>query len=375
MKKIYYFYKITNLVNDHFYYGVHITTNINDGYMGSGKRLHHAYKKYGIENFKKEIIKFFENADDLYEYESIVVNNELVKNPNCYNICHGGKKSTLGIVICKDVDGNRFEVPIDDERYIKQEIIPFNKKYIYYGNKLTGEICKKTYDQEYLDSYLNNPNYQIFPFGHDIHYIRVYDEIGNIIFVNRQDENVKNGIYKRVPTLLKHSEQTKNKLRQIYKKNGHQKGERNSQFGTKWINNGIQNKKIKKDELNTYIENGWVSGKIKKIKKEYITVYDMKGTPIKIDKEKVNLYKKNGYKLTNRSGKNNPCYGKICINNGTQNKKVKREDLAEWIKNGWKKGRILNMKWMHDTKSGHSKMVKLNLIQNYLDNGWEFGRV
>ena len=62
--KYHYFYKITNNINGHFYYGVHNTNNINDGYMGSGTRLHYAYKKYGIENFSKEILKYFESRNE-----------------------------------------------------------------------------------------------------------------------------------------------------------------------------------------------------------------------------------------------------------------------------------------------------------------------
>ena len=48
-----YFYKITNRINGHYYYGVHSTSDIDDGYMGSGKRLKHAKNLYGIENFDK----------------------------------------------------------------------------------------------------------------------------------------------------------------------------------------------------------------------------------------------------------------------------------------------------------------------------------
>lgn len=86
----YYLYKITNLINGHFYYGVHKTVNLNDGYMGSSHRLHKAYQKYGIENFKKEILEFFTNIDDMMNREAEIVTQDLVKDPNCYNLVRGG---------------------------------------------------------------------------------------------------------------------------------------------------------------------------------------------------------------------------------------------------------------------------------------------
>ena len=84
-----YFYKITNRINGHYYYGVHSTSDIDDGYMGSGKRLKHAKNLYGIENFDKEIIKFFDSDEDAYEYESQIVTQDLVKYDNCYNCMLG----------------------------------------------------------------------------------------------------------------------------------------------------------------------------------------------------------------------------------------------------------------------------------------------
>ena len=59
-----YFYKITNLINNHFYYGVHSTNNLNDGYFGSGVKLKQAVKKYGKENFKKEILFISSNEQE-----------------------------------------------------------------------------------------------------------------------------------------------------------------------------------------------------------------------------------------------------------------------------------------------------------------------
>lgn len=56
---LYTVYRTTNLLNGMFYIGVHKTTNPNDSYLGSGKRLRYAIKKYGVEAFEKEILHVF----------------------------------------------------------------------------------------------------------------------------------------------------------------------------------------------------------------------------------------------------------------------------------------------------------------------------
>ena len=108
-RKYHYFYKITNNINGHFYYGVHNTDNLDDGYMGSGKRLHFAYKKYGMENFTKEILKFFNSSAEAFEYEAKVVNETLAEDPNCYNISVGGNGNigfiTVNKVVVKTLSG------------------------------------------------------------------------------------------------------------------------------------------------------------------------------------------------------------------------------------------------------------------------------
>jgi hypothetical protein len=56
-----------------------------------------------------------------------------------------------------------------------------------------------------------------------------------------------------------HSDETKKKIGE--KNSNHQKGEGNSQFGTCWITRNGENKKIKKQELEAYIQQGWEKGR------------------------------------------------------------------------------------------------------------------
>ena len=77
--KYYYIYKITNKINNKIYYGQHTTSNLDDGYMGSGSALHKAFKKYGIENFEKKILKFYNSPEELNIVEARLVNKKLVR--------------------------------------------------------------------------------------------------------------------------------------------------------------------------------------------------------------------------------------------------------------------------------------------------------
>lgn len=87
-----YVYRITNLINQKEYVGVHTTSNLDDGYMGSGIAIMRAVKKHGVDNFRKEIIQFFDSESEAYDYESQIVNEEYVSREDTYNMTLGGKK-------------------------------------------------------------------------------------------------------------------------------------------------------------------------------------------------------------------------------------------------------------------------------------------
>ena len=83
-------YKITNLLNGKMYIGQHTTTNIDDGYMGSGLLIERAVKKYGKENFRKEWLMFCEDEEELNYMERVYVDQTWVDRSDTYNLAIGG---------------------------------------------------------------------------------------------------------------------------------------------------------------------------------------------------------------------------------------------------------------------------------------------
>ena len=70
---------------------MHATNKLEDGYIGSGKLLKAAIKKYGKENFKKKILYVFDNFEDMVEKEKQLCNEDVMNSPNYYNLKEGGE--------------------------------------------------------------------------------------------------------------------------------------------------------------------------------------------------------------------------------------------------------------------------------------------
>ena len=283
--KYHYFYKITNNLNGHFYYGVHNTNNLNDGYMGSGKRLHYAYKKYGIENFTKEILKYFNTTKEAFEYEAEVVNENLVKDNNCYNIKQGGEGwQTIGLITVKDKDGNCFDVQKDDPRYLSGELVGVTNGYVHVKDKFGNNLCILSNDPRYLSGelvgvtkgfgvYKNKNGECILCSLNDSRVINgelagitknkifTKDKNGNFFWVERDDPKYLSGELVNSWLNKKHKLSTKEKMSLSHKKNNDQQGEKHSQYGTCWIYNNKECIKIKKDQLEEYISKGWIKGR------------------------------------------------------------------------------------------------------------------
>lgn len=90
-------YKITNIVNNKIYIGVHKTNNPNDSYKGTGKIILKAHAKYGLDNFVKEVLYVYDTGDELlneemaFQKEAELVDQSFVDREDTYNIDLGGK--------------------------------------------------------------------------------------------------------------------------------------------------------------------------------------------------------------------------------------------------------------------------------------------
>lgn len=305
--KYHYFYKITNLINGHFYYGVHNTNNLEDGYMGSGNRLQYAYKKYGIENFNKEILKYFDTSKEAFEYEAEIVTEDLVKDNNCYNQKMGGDynwKTTKNTVMVFDTDGNTFRVHKDDPKYLSGEFKGITSGFV------TGE------DQNGNRFFVSKNDIR-FTTG-ELHHLgkgkaNYKDKNGNLYYLPINDKRVLSGELFSLNIGQKRSEEVKQKIKNslIGKDKTHK---------TCWVCNKYESIKINKSELNNYLNNGYQKGKtFKEIKNEKLHL----------------LHQQNNYQL----GEKNSQYGTCWIYNDKECIKIKKDQLEEYISKGWIKGR------------------------------------
>lgn len=177
---------------------MHSTTNLKDGYIGSGTNLRFAIRKYGSSNFKFEIIEWCSDRNELIKKEKEILDENFINDPNCYNIKPGG---TGGF---KD------------------------KNHQFKCSQAAGIKHRKMLESD--------PDYR---------------KKISISRIESNKKNHKNGTLKSIQEIYswtgkKHKEETKNKISE--KNSINQKGEKNSQFATKWITNGYENKKIKNTE-------------------------------------------------------------------------------------------------------------------------------
>lgn len=208
-RKYHIIYKTTCLVNGKFYIGMHSTDNLLDGYMGSGKRIKYSLNKHGIENHVTEILEFVSSRQGLKLREAEIINEELLGEQLCMNIRLGGEGGFDHL----SYEQRKNNALITNEK-VRLRLLndaEFENEY----KQRSAERMKKTHADgkfEYGKSFKNK----------------------------------------------KHSSETKE---QMSLKAKERIGDKNSQYGSCWINKDGSVKKIKKEELDHWIHEGWIKGR------------------------------------------------------------------------------------------------------------------
>lgn len=196
-KTIHYLYKTTCNVTGRWYIGMHSTQNLYDSYMGSGVVLRRSIRKYGVDNHVKEILDFFVTKELMVEAEKKAITSEMINDKMCMNLVYGGTG-------WNEKHNHAFREKLkNDEKFFNE----FSKK--------SSEVMSKTHSE------------------------------GKLKYDNFKGKS--------------HSEETKKLMSDI--KKGVGVGESNSQYGTCWITKESINKKIKKETLEIYLNEGWVRGR------------------------------------------------------------------------------------------------------------------
>lgn len=220
---IYTIYKTTNVVNGKFYIGVHKTSNPNDDYLGSGKYIKRAIKKYGIHSFNKEVLFVFETQQEAYKKEKELVTSNILESDMCYNLIVGGKGGFDFINrngLCDHVQNGK-----TSGKRLKNKL-KTDSDFVEEFSKRMSTTVKKTYE-----------NGRVSTFGDS-------------------ETQTKWSKLAQTPEAI-------NKKKATFAKNNHAQGKNNSQYGTCWIYKEVEgNKKIKLEELDRYIKYGWSKGRV-----------------------------------------------------------------------------------------------------------------
>ena len=203
-------YKTTNIINGKIYVGKDCSKH--PGYMGSGIALHRAIKKYGANNFIKEILEECD-LSNVCEREIYWIDKLNSTDINIgYNLTIGGDGASPGRLNVMYGKHHSEET----KRKISNRAYPKGKDHYNFGKPMPEEQKKLISKNHYDISGKNHPNYGKHLSKETIEKIRK-SNTGKKMSEEAKIKMMKNTVYLRgkdSPNFGKHpSEETRKKMR------------------------------------------------------------------------------------------------------------------------------------------------------------------
>jgi hypothetical protein len=213
---LYTVYRTVNLANGRYYFGVHKTEDPNDSHLGSGNYIRAVLAKYGEHGFRKDVLFIYLDPESAFAKEDELIQCYRGRDPLCMNLRKGGSGgfdwiNRNGLSAVGGIRGLA----------TRSRLIKTNPEY-----------------REKRAAKTNWREGQKHP-----------KSITNDVAMRRKGQEL--GIKKWRGQ--KHTKATRELMSRL------QQGNNNSQFGTRWITNGVIDSRIKKQAL---IPEGWYLGRM-----------------------------------------------------------------------------------------------------------------
>lgn len=180
-------YITTNMINGKRYLGQKRFDNHWKNYLGSGAIFKHALKKYGKENFSRNIIQICFSEDELNkaEYDLTIFLN-VVEDPNWYNLKEGGLNGRHGEEARQKISKNHADVSGKNHPMFGKHITEEHRKRLRDGyiEKCSGKNNPwygKHLSEETKNKISETTSKQVYQ----------YDEYGNLIAIWKSAIEVK----------------------------------------------------------------------------------------------------------------------------------------------------------------------------------------
>ena len=246
-KKYHFIYKTTNLLSGKYYIGMHSTNNLKDGYMGSGDLIRKSIKKHGKENHKFEILEFCNSREELISKEKEVVNLQEIAKKECLNLKVGGNSWPLNMErtpqtkqkISDSTKGKSYEERYGEEKARELKELRQQKQKEIWTSRSDKELkkIKKNISKANKGTKRNHPDVDCPHCG----------KIGKVGVMSRWH-------FDKCKVLTGKSHKLSNEHKEKLK------GKRPKSTNLIWINNGVENKRIKKYDQPSYVNVGWNLG-------------------------------------------------------------------------------------------------------------------
>lgn len=230
-----YVYMVTNKLNGRKYIGKHKSNGFDDSYYGSGKVISQAIEKEGKDNFSVEILESYNSLAELNDGEKFFIKKfNAQEDPLFYNISEGG-------------DGGRGMLGKHHSEETKQRISTSEK-----GKKQSEKSIEK-----YRETMRNKSEEELKLISHN----KSISHLGKKV-PKEQKEKISNTLKDGYRLGLYKSQKGRTAWNKGLKQSEEQRKMTSERMrGKKHITNGIDNKMVYAEDIEFYLNSGWVLGR------------------------------------------------------------------------------------------------------------------